>query len=154
MRRAVDVNAAVRQALPDADAAKAAGVEVALELDESLPPILADPGQLAIVFGNLVQNAMQAMVEGGRLAVRTFGVTGSASLEEVAISVVDTGVGIPVENLGKVFQPLFTTKAKGIGLGLALAKTLLEGHGGSIEVKSKTGEGSTFTVKLPLTGRS
>jgi signal transduction histidine kinase len=67
----------------------------------------------------------------------------------VAVSFADTGMGIPKENLGKLFEPLFTTKAKGIGLGMAVTKTLVEGHGGTIEVKSEVGKGSTFTVKLP-----
>jgi signal transduction histidine kinase len=71
----------------------------------------------------------------------------------VAVSFTDTGVGIPEENLGKLFEPLFTTKAKGIGLGMAVTKTLVEGHGGSIEVQSGVGKGSTFTVKLPTNGR-
>ena len=70
--------------------------------------------------------------------------------EWVAISFTDTGAGIPEENLGRLFEPLFTSKAKGIGLGLALSKTLVEGHGGTIEVESQVGKGSTFTVKLPL----
>jgi len=60
------------------------------------------------------------------------------------------GVGIPEENLEKLFEPLFTTKAKGIGLGLALAKSMVEGHGGTIEVQSEAGKGSAFTVKLPF----
>ena len=67
----------------------------------------------------------------------------------VAISFSDTGVGIPEENRGKLFEPLFTTKAKGIGLGLALVKALVEGHGGTIQVASGVGKGSTFTVRLP-----
>ena len=75
------------------------------------------------------------------------------SPESVAVSFTDTGVGIPAENLEKIFEPLFTTKAKGIGLGLALTKTLVEGHGGTVEVESEVGKGSTFTVKLPIGGK-
>jgi signal transduction histidine kinase len=71
----------------------------------------------------------------------------------MAISFTDTGVGIPQENLGRLFEPLFTTKAKGIGLGLALTRTMVEGHGGTIEVQSEVGKGSTFTVKLPIGGK-
>ena len=75
-----------------------------------------------------------------------------SSPEWVCVSVSDTGVGIPPENLDKLFEPLFTTRVKGIGLGLALAKSLVEGHGGTIEVESEAGKGSTFTVRLPLGG--
>ena len=67
----------------------------------------------------------------------------------MAISFADTGVGIPEDNMDRLYEPLFTTKAKGIGLGLALVNTLVEGHGGFIEVESKVGQGSTFTVRLP-----
>ena len=70
----------------------------------------------------------------------------------MAISFADTGVGIPPEELPRVFEPLFTTKAKGIGLGLAVTKTLVEGHGGTIEVQSEVGKGSIFTVRLPISG--
>ena len=68
----------------------------------------------------------------------------------VLISVSDTGVGIPEKNLERIFEPLLTTKAKGIGLGLTLVKTLVEEHGGTVGVESRVGEGSTFTVRLPL----
>jgi len=68
----------------------------------------------------------------------------------ISISITDTGVGIAEENLEKIFEPLFTSKAKGIGLGLAITKTFVEGHDGTIEVNSKPGKGSTFTVKLPI----
>ena len=106
------------------------------------------------------------MPEGGRLVVKTSAslraepqAEGSVEPSEaptpgwVAVSFTDTGVGIPEENLGKVFEPLFTTKARGIGLGLPITKTLVEGHGGTIKVKSVVGKGSTFTVRLPLTAR-
>jgi signal transduction histidine kinase len=99
------------------------------------------------------------MPEGGRLTVETSEVSDSPLLSGegpgvrwVAVSITDTGVGIPQENLDKLFEPLFTTKAKGIGLGLAVTKTLVEGHGGSIEVESEVGKGTTFTVRLPIAG--
>ena len=133
------------------------------QLDEMLPMIMADPDQLGRVFGNLVSNAIQAMSQGGKLMVKT-----SASLrrersversvepselpspEWMAISFTDTGASIPQENLGRLFEPLFTTKAKGIGLGLALTRTLVEGHGGTIEVQSEVGKGTTFTLRIPV----
>jgi signal transduction histidine kinase len=73
--------------------------------------------------------------------------------EMVAIAVKDTGAGISPENIGKIFEPLFTTKAKGIGLGLAVSRKLAEANGGQIEVKSELGKGSTFTLFLPVAGK-
>ncbi len=70
----------------------------------------------------------------------------------VAIAVKDNGVGIPPENLRRLFEPLFTTKSKGIGLGLAVSRKLAEANGGRIEVKSEPGKGSTFTLFLPVDG--
>jgi signal transduction histidine kinase len=113
---------------------------------ESLPRVLADPDQLDQVFGNIILNAFQAMPRGGQLMIKT-------ETQEpgwVAVSIADTGVGIPGENIEKIFEPLFTGKAKGIGLGMAISKTFVESHGGSIKVQSQPGKGSTFTVKLPI----
>ena len=74
----------------------------------------------------------------------------TSNQEWVSVSFTDTGVGIPEENPDKLFEPRFTTKAKGTGLGLAIVNTLVEEHGGSIGVESERGEGSVFTVCLPL----
>ena len=147
-RRKVDLNDVVRQTLSRTPLPDAPRVEVALKLDEDLPLILADPDQLFQVLGNIVRNGIQAMADGGRLVVRT----ARESPEWVTVSIADTGAGISEENLKKIFEPLFTTKAKGIGLGLALVKTQVEAHGGTIGVESQgvPGEGSTFTVRLPL----
>jgi signal transduction histidine kinase len=121
-------------------------VDVVSQLDETLPTILVDRDQLLQVFGNIILNAIQAMPEGGKL------VLGAAAQSQglITVSFSDTGIGIPKENLAKLFEPLFTTKAKGIGLGMAITKTLVEGNGGTIEVHSEVGKGSTFTVKLPV----
>jgi signal transduction histidine kinase len=140
----VDVNNVVQDAL--SHTAVPESVEVVSELDETLPTILADPDQLAQVFGSIILNDIQAMPQGGQMVIRSE----VLSQDLVAVSIRDAGVGISEENLKKIFEPLFTTKAKGIGLGLALAKTIVEGHGGSIEVESEVGKGSTFTVRLPL----
>jgi len=121
-------------------------IEMTKKLDEDIPTILADPSQLTLVFRNIIINAIQAMPEGGSLVVKS-----SASNKEwISVSFKDSGIGIPKEDLDKIFEPLFTTKAKGIGLGLAVIKILVEGHGGTIEVESELGKGSTFTVNLPL----
>ncbi len=100
---------------------------------------------------NLVTNAYQAMTEGGELTIsaESRGDPGDRP-EGVAISIADTGVGISPEHLDKLFEPLFTTKARGIGLGLAVSRNLAEANGGNIEVKSKEGVGSTFTVILSV----
>ena len=121
-------------------------VEVINRLDATLPSILADPDQLKQVFGNIILNAIQAMPEGGQLFVKTE----VQSQEEITISFTDTGVGISEEDLSKPFEPLYTTKAKGIGLGLAICKTIIEKHKGIIEVKSEIKKGSTFSIKLPF----
>jgi PAS domain S-box-containing protein len=146
VRREVNVNEVVREALSTTDGPE--NVEVVSHLDPSLPAISADPDQLSLVFGNIIGNAIQAMPEGGRLVVESE----TSNREWVSVSFTDTGVGIPEENLDELFEPLFTTRAKGTGLGLAIVRTLVEAHGGSIRVESELGEGSTFTVRLPLRG--
>jgi len=110
-----------------------------------LPKIEADPYRLRRVFHNLITNATQAMPNGGKLTIET-----KKRKNFVEISIKDTGVGIPNNNLEKIFKPFFTTKAKGIGMGLAACKKLIEEHNGKIEVKSREGSGTVFTVKLPL----
>jgi PAS domain S-box-containing protein len=145
-RRKVDINEVVLEVLSRNNVPE--NIEVLRQLEESLPAILADPDQLGQVFSNIIRNGIQAMPEGGRLLVKSK----VLNPEWVAISITDTGVGIPPKERPKVFEPLFTSKAKGIGLGLALTKTLVGGHGGSIEILSKVGKGSTFRVKLPISG--
>ncbi|MEE8471505.1 MAG: ATP-binding protein, partial [Dehalococcoidia bacterium] len=144
--RKVDVNDTIQAALsrttvPD-------NIEVVSQLDETLPQIMADPGQLGQVFANIILNAVQAMTEGGQLTMRSE----KPKPGWIIASFRDTGAGMPADTLARVFEPLFTTKAKGIGLGLALTKTLVERHGGTIEAQSEVGEGSTFTVNLPVNG--
>ena len=121
-------------------------VEVINKLDSNLPEVEIDPDQIRQVFANIATNAIQAMLEGGKL---TIDARKGDKFLEVAIS--DTGGGISGDVIGKIFDPLFTTRAKGIGLGLAVCKSIIERHGGTIGVESKVGEGATFTVKLPLT---
>src|SRR5439155_26852990 len=94
-------------------------------------------------FGNLVRNAREAMPEGGPLAL-----TGRRVGDSVEVAVADTGVGIPPENLHRIMEPLYSTKARGLGLGLAIARTILEKNKGSMRVTSEPGCGSTFTVRL------
>jgi signal transduction histidine kinase len=101
------------------------------------------------VLGNLTVNACQAMKDGWQLSVNSEKL--SVNNEQwIRIAVKDTGTGITPENMKKLFEPLFTTKTKGIGLGLAVSQKLTEVNGGRIEVESEAGVGSTFTVWLPV----
>ena len=119
-------------------------VSVEIEDDMDFPKLLVDPQLMKRVFVNLATNAIQAMPRGGQLRIST-----SRTGETVVISFQDTGVGISEENLDKMFQPLFTTKAKGQGLGLAVCKRLVEAHGGKITVEGEPGRGATFTIEIP-----
>jgi PAS domain S-box-containing protein len=120
-------------------------VRVSIVIEEGFPKLMLDPILMQRVFSNLITNAVQAMRDGGQLTIRA-----SKKGETALISVEDAGVGIPDENLSKLFTPLFTTKAKGQGFGLPVCKRMMEVHGGTITVKSKGGKGSTFTVEIPL----
>jgi PAS domain S-box-containing protein len=126
-----------RDALPE-------DVRIITDIDPNLPPVFVDPIQIEMVLDNLVTNAYQAMPGGGQLTV-----SARTDEDKVRLSVQDTGTGISPENMAKLFEPLFTTKARGIGLGLALSKKLVEANGGTIEVESKTKQGSTFIINLP-----
>jgi signal transduction histidine kinase len=119
-------------------------VQVSTEFPEDLPEVYVDSAQINQVLINLVVNAYQAMLEGGKLVIKA-----EVIGDEVRLAIKDNGIGISPENMKKLFEPLFTTKPRGIGLGLAVSKTLLETNGGSIEVESEEGAGSTFKVNLP-----
>ena len=135
--------------------------ELRTEIPENLPLLRVDPLQMGQVLTNFITNAIQAMPDGGALRVTARhvgsglvpaqpGYPQEAPLQNfIAISVTDTGVGIAPENMKKLFQPLFTTKAKGIGLGLVVCKNLVEANGGRIEVKSELGKGTTFVALMP-----
>jgi len=126
-------------------------VTVETSLDRNLPDIVGSADQIQQVFVNLISNAVEAMEGsgGGTLTVTT----GHISREgKVLVSFEDTGKGIAKENLARIFEPFFTTKKekKGVGLGLSVVYGIIEEHGGSIHVESGEGEGSIFTVELPL----
>jgi PAS domain S-box-containing protein len=125
-----------------------ANVEVVLDVAAALPTVLADPRHLEQVLRNILVNALQAMSGVGQLTVR-LSTNGDGAVQ---VTVTDTGPGIAAEHLPRIFEPLFTTKSKGIGLGLALAKLLVEAHGGTIAVDSERGKGATLTVRLPAPG--
>jgi len=113
--------------------------------EEDFPEIFADKAKIQRVLTNLIINAIQSMQTGGELVVR-----GHKDGKKVCISVIDTGCGITKPNLDKIFDPLFTTKAKGTGLGLTVCKRIVEAHSGEIFVKSHQGVGTMFTIFLPI----
>jgi signal transduction histidine kinase len=122
-------------------------VTLQLDLPDTSPSVLVDPLHMEQVFRNLTTNGVQAMPGGGVLTIRA-----KENPEDgtVRISITDTGEGIAPENMKKLFLPLFTTKARGIGLGLIVSRNLVEANGGRIEVESRVGTGTTFTVILPV----
>ena len=119
-------------------------LSVEIEGDMDFPKLMVDAQLMKRVFINLITNAIQAMPQGGQITVKASEAGGT-----VSISFQDTGVGISEENLSRMFQPLFTTKAKGQGLGLAVCKRLVEAHEGRITVESTKGSGATFTIEIP-----
>jgi two-component system NtrC family sensor kinase len=124
-----------------------ADIGIRLELDPALPQVWMDPDLIKQVVMNMLVNAQHAIDHKGSITVRT-----RALGEKVEISIIDTGCGIPEKDLPRIFDPFFTTKGvgKGTGLGLSVSHGIVEAHGGSIEVTSAVGEGSTFRVYLPL----
>ena len=123
-------------------------IEIVKDYDESLPDVLADHNQVEQVFVNILLNAGQAMHYGGKLTI-TSGVTTDGG--SVFVTIADTGSGIPEEILSRIFDPFFTTKEnKGTGLGLSISYGIINNHGGTIEVQSTIGWGTTFTISLPV----
>jgi PAS domain S-box-containing protein len=124
------------------------GLEVKESYARHLPETRCDPSQLKQVLVNLIKNAMQAMTRRGTLTVAT-----GATPDAVWISIADTGTGIPSEKLTRIFEPFYTTKKKGTGLGLMIVQRIIRDHGGRIELESHVGRGTTFRVWLPLSER-
>ncbi|MGA2239913.1 MAG: ATP-binding protein [Candidatus Bathyarchaeia archaeon] len=120
-------------------------IKTILTAPDSPPSIMIDKSLMRRALTNLIMNAFQAMPDGGELRIMV-----SKTDRNLRISFIDTGVGIPKENMGRLFKPLFTTKAKGQGFGLAVCKRVVEAHDGSMAVVSEPGQGSTFTIELPL----
>ena len=123
------------------------GIETAVTEPENFPRVFADQDSLRSVFTNLLINSLEAMDgEGGSIRVALANETG----DRVRIEVSDTGRGIDMDDIAKVFEPYYSTKETGTGLGLAIVKKAIDDHGGSISVSSKEGGGTTFTIHLPV----
>lgn len=119
-------------------------IEVRVECSDEVGAFLGDPQQLAIVFSNIVRNACDAMPQGGQIELSAI-----RNGDGVGISVRDTGTGMSKEVLQRVMEPLFTTKARGIGLGMAISRAIVEKHNGKLLAASEVGQGTTVTVWLP-----
>ena len=146
----VDVNKIIEETLAlVAKQAQFFNVNVICNCDPELPAVMADRSQLQQVFMNILVNAVQAMDERGTITIVTRHVA-PAHCIELAIS--DTGRGIPPEQISRIFDPFFTSKAsgEGTGLGLSIAYGIVTTHGGTIHVSSEIGKGSTFTIRLPV----
>jgi PAS domain S-box-containing protein len=123
-------------------------INVSVDVPEAVPAVRLDRQQIKQVFFNLIKNALEAMSDGGSLRI-VFNV-GDAFVD---ISFIDSGVGIPQEDLGSIFEPYHSTKKKGSGLGLMIVQRIVEDHGGEIEVASKLGQGACFKIRLPRNER-
>jgi len=140
----VEVAELIRQTLRKCDIPPS--VTVRFDIQETLPTIRVDPAQMHQVLWNLITNGVEAMPDGGALEIRAD--TDSAA-QTVTVSIKDSGSGIAPEHQAKLFQPLFTTKTRRIGLGLVVVKNLTQANGGNVAVESAPSKGSTFTVTLP-----
>ncbi|MBM3847764.1 MAG: GHKL domain-containing protein, partial [Verrucomicrobia bacterium] len=125
------------------------GLELRQKLLTSLPVVHIDSSQMKQVLVNLMKNAIQAMTRGGILTLRT-----SESSEGVVLSVEDTGGGIPPETLSRIFEPFYTTKKRGSGLGLMIVQRIVTEHGGRVGVESHVGKGTEFRIWLPLEAKT
>ena len=153
-REPVDINRAITDGLFFLEnQALFHNIRITKRLDPSLPRVIGNGGQLKQVFTNIIINAAEAIHGSGELNITTFS---SPDRTSVFVEFTDTGEGIPEENLCRIFDPFFTTKdvGKGTGLGLATSYGIAESHGGKIAVRSKVGEGSTFTIELPVSAEN
>jgi len=151
IREPVQVNTAIEDALGlKQHDFTVSGIQVRRQLDQHIPPTMADPHALQQVFLNMIHNAHQAMAGHCRPGVLT--VRSRLDDEMISIRFQDTGPGIPADNLQKIFEPLFTTKERGegTGLGLSICYEIIREHGGNIYVASEHGDGACFVVELPV----
>ncbi len=144
--------------------ATALGIKISREFASELPFCLADRKRLHRCFSNLIANGIQAMASGGDLGVRTdrvpalefpdlpadISIEGARDGSKIRVVISDTGQGIPPDRLSRIFDPFYTTKEKGLGLGMAITHRIIDDHKGSIDVQSQVGLGSTFTIHLPV----
>jgi len=144
-RFSADINTIVNDSLSRVEIAE--NIKLSKNLKPDLPLIMIDTNQIGQVLINLIENAYQAMTDGGKLEIST-----KVSEGYMEVEVGDSGCGIPEKEIKKIFDPLFTTKPRGTGIGLAVCHGIIQKHNGVIDVKSQEGIGTTMLIKLPLEG--
>lgn len=135
-------------------------IQASRDLTPDLPPFMGDRKRLHRCLGNFLSNAIQAMPQGGELKMRTSRLeaallpdparSGERLAPAIQVRVSDNGVGIPADRLSRIFDPFYTTKEKGLGMGMAIAHRIIEDHKGSVDVESAVGVGTTFTIHFPV----
>ena len=142
-----DITIVINEALARVKVAE--NIKLSRNFQSDLPMVMIDARQIDQVFINMIENACQAMPDGGELRISTRESKGFAETE-----VADSGCGIPEKTIKKIFDPLFTTKSKGTGMGLAICHGIIEKHHGTIDVESREGKGTSIFIKLPLEDKS
>lgn len=143
----LDLNAVVDESVQLVQKPLAAdNVQIVTDLDRTLPPILGDASSIHQVLMNLLTNAREAMPGGGQVRLRT---EQAEQPGRICLRVADTGVGIATDELSKIFDPFFTTKRTGTGLGLSVSYGIIQEHGGTMDVQSQPGAGTTFVISFP-----
>lgn len=120
-------------------------VNVSTVYDDKLPAVKVDPAQIKHVIANLTSNSLDAMPNGGKLKIETYGGSSFCS-----IVITDTGLGIPADNVEKIAEPFYTTKADGVGLGLTVSHQIILNHEGFLDIETREGKGTTFRIDLPI----
>ena len=141
-----DINELIRQVI--STVSMPGNITITNEIAQVLPTVTVDPNQIAIVFRNLLRNARDAMPDGGSIRCASH-----QQAEMIVIEVIDSGIGIESDDLCRITEPLFTTKARGMGLGLAVSAAIIDKNRGRLEVESQVGVGTTFAVHLPMHAR-
>jgi len=116
-----------------------------VNLMKKVPKIMVDVEKMKRTFANMIKNAVDVMPKGGTLTIKS-----KESKNDLEIAFADTGIGMTECMVDKIFTPLFTTKAKGMGFGLPICKHFVEAHGGKVSVESRIGEGTKFTITIPI----
>lgn len=148
IKKSVDINKMLDEVIASGEIkCRLKSVRIKKKLEKSCSPVEVDPEQIKQVFVNLISNALESMPNGGWLEISTSYRSSEGFIET---SIADTGYGIESSSLERIFEPFFTTKEGRTGLGLTIAQKILENHGGAIEVKSRKGSPTIFTVKIPV----